>query len=84
MKLSSILSSLICTAAVVPGLNSKDMKQFESLRAIPPGWQSIGSPEPDTRMAFKIALKLVCNYSPEMVRAYKLSVVHSRTFSSSS
>lgn len=65
MKLFSALSSLVCTAALVHGLNSKDMKQFESLRGIPPGWQSVGSPEPGTRMAFKIALKLVCDFLHE-------------------
>jgi hypothetical protein len=60
MKLLPILSSLACIAAVVHGLNSKNTKQFESLKAVPTGWQSIGLPEPTTRMAFKIALKLVC------------------------
>ncbi|KAE9980219.1 hypothetical protein EG327_006665 [Venturia inaequalis] len=58
MKITSFFSSLICTTVLVHGLNGKDMKQFESLRGIPAGWQFIGSPEPDTRMAFKIALKL--------------------------
>jgi hypothetical protein len=59
MKLSTLFSGLICTAVVVHGLNIEESKLFESLGQIPPGWQSIGAPEPTTRMAFKIALKLV-------------------------
>lgn len=83
MKFSSIFSKLVCTVAVVHGLGTKDIKQFESLREIPPGWQSIGSPEPDTRMAFKIALKLVCEFSSECAQAYMNFVTNNYSFPSS-
>lgn len=69
MKFFSLFGSVVYTAVLVHGLNSKDMKQFESLREIPPGWQAIGSPKPETRMAFKIALKLVRDFSFDPVRA---------------
>jgi hypothetical protein len=59
MKFFSLLLGLHCTAGSIHGIDFKDTEVFESLYALPHGWQGIGTPEPSARVMFKIALKSV-------------------------
>ncbi|KAF2416441.1 tripeptidyl-peptidase-like protein [Tothia fuscella] len=57
MRLYSILSRLFIAFVTVNGSNLADTGVFESLRTVPQGWHSIGIPDANEKMQFRIALK---------------------------
>jgi hypothetical protein len=60
MKVLSVLISLLYGAGLVHSVNLDETELVESLHAVPQGWNTIGTPDANTRMQFKIALKSVC------------------------
>jgi predicted TIM-barrel enzyme len=53
------LVGLLALTSALSTVDLVDTEVVESLRGVPPGWQSVGAPATDSRMRFKIALKLV-------------------------
>ncbi|KAF2758354.1 tripeptidyl-peptidase-like protein [Pseudovirgaria hyperparasitica] len=60
MRAFALVTGLLSLTAAVHGRSTISRVRsavMESLHAVPEGWKAIGVPDPDTRMAFRIAIK---------------------------
>ena len=61
MNWTALIASLLIATNAAPTstVDVSDTEVFESLRDVPQGWQSVGVPDANARMRFRMALRMV-------------------------
>jgi tripeptidyl-peptidase-1 len=62
MRCSTLVAGLLSLAGAVSCLSTshnEDVEVMESLRGVPEGWEAASTPNPNSRMHFRIALTKV-------------------------